>query len=111
MLDHAPLSWLEEHVPNNMQSHDFMSSLSSIGGGNHFAEFQGVDEILNPELFSMSGLNKQQLLLLVHSGSRGLGQSILRQHVEKYSHDGLIDNTQDAKDYLEAHQNALILPN
>lgn len=107
MLDHAPLSWLEEHVPNNMQSHDFMSSLSSIGGGNHFAEFQGVDEILNPELFSMSGLNKQQLLLLVHSGSRGLGQSILRQHVEKYSHDGLIDNTQDAKDYLEAHQNAL----
>ncbi|MEY0541945.1 RNA ligase RtcB family protein [Providencia rettgeri] len=107
MSDHAPLSWLEEHVPNNMQSHDFMSSLSSIGGGNHFAEFQGVDEILNPELFSICGLNKQQLLLLVHSGSRGLGQSILHQHVEKYSHDGLIDNTQDAKDYLEAHQNAL----
>ncbi|MDB9567466.1 RNA ligase RtcB family protein [Providencia rettgeri] len=107
MSDHAPLSWLEEHVPNNMQSHDFMSSLSSIGGGNHFAEFQSVDEILNPELFSICGLNKQQLLLLVHSGSRGLGQSILRQHVEKYSHDGLIDNTQDAKDYLEAHQNAL----
>ncbi len=42
MLDHAPLSWLEEHVPNNMQSHDFMSSLSSIGGGNHFAEFQAL---------------------------------------------------------------------
>ncbi|WP_272687959.1 RNA ligase RtcB family protein [Providencia sp. PROV035] len=107
MSDHAPLSWLEEHVPDNMQSHDFMPSLSSIGGGNHFAEFQAVDEILNPELFGMSGLNKQQLLLLVHSGSRGLGQSILRQHVENHSHDGLIDSSQDAKNYLEAHQNAL----
>lgn len=107
MPDHAPSTWLDEYVPHDMKSHDFMASLSSIGGGNHFAEFQSIDEILQPELFAKSSLNKQQLLLLVHSGSRGLGQSILRQHVERHSHDGLFEDSDDAKEYLHAHQNAL----
>lgn len=107
MQDHAPLPWLEASVPQEMKSHDFMLSLSSIGGGNHFAEFQVIDEILHPELFEQSGLSKQKLLLLVHSGSRGLGQSILRQHVEEHSHEGLEESMDDAKKYLQAHQNAL----
>ncbi|MGO2303796.1 MAG: RNA ligase RtcB family protein [Providencia sp.] len=107
MADHAPLSWLNEYVPEHMKSHDFMASLSSIGGGNHFAEFQVIDEIVDSELFAQSGLNKQQLLLLVHSGSRGLGQSILRQHVEQHNHSGLDDQSNEAKHYLQAHQDAL----
>lgn len=107
MTDHASLEWLNEHVPESMKSHDFMTSLSSIGGGNHFAEFQSVDKIINQELFEQSGLDKQKLLLLVHSGSRGLGQSILRQHVEQHSHSGLDEQSDDAKTYLKAHQDAL----
>lgn len=107
MSDHAPLAWLDKHVPDEMKLHDFMASLSSIGGGNHFAEFQSIDEILQPELFAASGLNKQQLLLLVHSGSRGLGQSILRQHVETHSHNGLCESSDDAIRYLQSHQEAL----
>ncbi|MCY0802251.1 RNA ligase RtcB family protein [Providencia rettgeri] len=107
MSDHASLAWLEEHVPDTMRTCEFMASLGSIGGGNHFAEFQAIDQVLHPELFATSGLNKQQLLLLVHSGSRGLGQSILRQHVEKYNHNGLLSGTRDADNYLKAHQSAL----
>lgn len=107
MPDHAPLAWLDDNVPNDMKSHNFMASLGSIGGGNHFAEFQSIDEILQPELFAEISLSKQQLLLLVHSGSRGLGQSILRQHVETHSHNGLLDDTEDGKKYLQAHQDAL----
>ncbi|MTC58614.1 RNA ligase RtcB family protein [Providencia rustigianii] len=107
MTDHAPLEWLDELVPEFMKSHDFMASLSSIGGGNHFAEFQSVDKIVNQALFEQSGLDKQKLLLLVHSGSRGLGQSILRQHVEQHSHNGLDEQSDDAEIYLNAHQDAL----
>lgn len=107
MTDHAPLEWLDEHVPEFMKSHDFMASLSSIGGGNHFAEFQSVDKIVNQALFEQSGLDKQKLLLLVHSGSRGLGQSILRQHLEQHSHNGLDEQSDDAEIYLNAHQDAL----
>ncbi|VEB76105.1 RNA-splicing ligase RtcB [Providencia rustigianii] len=107
MTDHAPLEWLDEHVPEFMKSHVFMASLSSIGGGNHFAEFQSVDKIVNQALFEQSGLDKQKLLLLVHSGSRGLGQSILRQHLEQHSHNGLDEQSDDAEIYLNAHQDAL----
>lgn len=46
-------------------------------------------------------------MLLVHSGSRGLGQSILRAHTEQFGHKGLVANTEDANEYLQAHNNAL----
>lgn len=58
MPDSAPLEWLDEHVPHEMKSHHFMSSLGSIGGGNHFAEFQIIDKIFNDESIAQSGLNK-----------------------------------------------------
>ncbi|EKT61095.1 RNA ligase RtcB family protein [Providencia burhodogranariea] len=107
LSDVASQEWLDEHVPNSMKTHNFVASLSSIGGGNHFAEFQAVDKVLDNERFEQSGLNKKQLLLLVHSGSRGLGQSILRKHIEVHNHDGLEAASKEAEAYLQAHQEAL----
>src|SRR5260370_16792130 len=54
------------------------------GGGNHFAELQMVDEVLDAKAFKLFGLGKQQLVVLVHSGSRGLGESILRDYVAEH---------------------------
>ncbi|GIZ28040.1 hypothetical protein TUM12151_28610 [Morganella morganii] len=47
------------------------------------------------------------MILLVHSGSRGLGKMVLRHHVEQFSHDGLTENTPEAAEYLAAHQQTL----
>ncbi|EKT61613.1 RNA ligase RtcB family protein [Providencia sneebia] len=107
LSDIASYEWLNEYVPENMQEHEFVTSLSSIGGGNHFAEFQSIDKIIDNELFSKSGLDKKNALLLVHSGSRGLGQSILQRHIEQHGHNGLDSNSLDAMSYLNAHQDAL----
>ncbi|HCZ8412115.1 TPA: RNA ligase RtcB family protein [Proteus mirabilis] len=107
MSDIAPIEWLIDNLPADMQNHPFAHSLGSIGGGNHFAEFQQIDQVINQALFTNSGINKKQLLLLVHSGSRGLGQSILRAHTEQFGHQGLIANTDAANDYLQAHDHAL----
>ncbi|WP_176269085.1 RtcB family protein, partial [Salmonella enterica] len=84
LTDVADAQWLEENVPAAMQHHSWRSALGSIGGGNHFAELQQVDRIVDADSFALSGLQKAQLLLLVHSGSRGLGQAILRRHVEAF---------------------------
>ncbi|ULJ62662.1 RNA ligase RtcB family protein [Wielerella bovis] len=81
-------------------------SLGTIGGGNHFAELQAVDKIYAPEKLP-ENFNRQCLQLLVHSGSRGLGQAILREHVDKFSHAGLAENTPEALDYLAKHDAAL----
>lgn len=105
--DVAEESWLEENLPSVFAQHPWRSSLGSIGGGNHFAELQQVDQIIDAELFALSGLDAQHLQLLVHSGSRGLGQSILQRHIASFSHHGLPEGSDDALSYIAEHDDAL----
>lgn len=58
MSDIAPIEWLIDNLPADMQNHPFAHSLGSIGGGNHFAEFQQIDQVINQALFTNSGINK-----------------------------------------------------
>ena len=60
-----------------LQSTAFDASLGSIGGGNHFCEVQAIEEILVPDVAAQAGLDRHSAFVLVHSGSRGLGFSIL----------------------------------
>ncbi len=93
-------------LPSDIPEH-FCYPPGTIGGGNHFAELQQLDEIYQPDMLEAWQLNKQQLLLLVHSGSRGMGQMILEQHVCEHGHHGLIASSLEAQDYLQQHQQAL----
>lgn len=99
--------WLEEQLPNDFIATGYESTLGTIGGGNHFAELQQIDYLYDSELTNQLTLDKKQLLLLVHSGSRGLGQSILRQHVDRFNHGGLTENTDDALEYMKKHNQAV----
>ncbi|MGY5958310.1 RNA ligase RtcB family protein [Kosakonia sp. BK9b] len=105
--DTATSAWLDEYVPPALQDHPYRAALGSIGGGNHFAELQQVDSVADSALFAQSGFNTQHLLLLAHSGSRGLGQEILRRHVDAFSHAGLAEGSDAARDYLAEHHDAL----
>ena len=77
-------------------------SLGTIGGGNHFAELQQVET-----LYEDGALDKKRVHLMVHSGSRGLGSAILREHVDRFSHDGLAADTEAATQYLQQHNAAI----
>ena len=92
--------FLAEH---DLESTEFDSALGTIGGGNHFAELQAVEEILNPREFRKVGLAQQQLVVLVHSGSRGLGETILRAHVDQRYGDGVEAESFAAAEYLRGH--------
>lgn len=83
------------------------ASLGTIGGGNHFAEFQQVDTVFDAHALSALGIDPKCLQLLVHSGSRGLGERILRQHVDVFGHHGLQAGTPEAVAYLAQHDGAL----
>lgn len=48
----------------------FNEKLGTVGGGNHFAEFQEIDKIYDEEAIRKIGIDKGSILLLVHSGSR-----------------------------------------
>ncbi|KAL8277103.1 hypothetical protein RQP46_010531 [Phenoliferia psychrophenolica] len=68
--------WLKER---EITQTEYDTSLGTIGGGNHFAELQRVVEVCDPGTFGGLGLTTGKLALLVHSGSRGLGQDVLRR--------------------------------
>jgi len=73
---------------SDLESTEFNQALGTLGGGNHFAELQMVDEVLDANAFRRFGLGKQQLVGLIHSGSRGLGESIVRSYVEEHQASG-----------------------
>ena len=84
-----------------------LRSLGTIGRGYHFAELQAIDAVVEGEVLGRSALVPKCLQLLVHSGSRGLGQAVLRSHVDGFSHDGLAEGSLEAAAYLLQHDAAV----
>lgn len=91
----------------NLESTEFDSALGTIGGGNHFAEVQTIEEVCDARAFKQTGLGKQQLVVLVHSGSRGLGESVLRTHVDQHCGNGVEMDSLAAQEYLRGHDFAV----
>lgn len=81
-----------------------MYKFGSLGGGNHFAEFQIVDKIENEQQFEQLKIQKNDILLLVHSGSRDYGQRILNQFLD---FEGFKAEDERAQQYMELHNDAL----
>ena len=50
--------------------------IASIGGGNHFTEFQCVDEVLEGDSAWRWGLRRGCLTIMVHTGSVGIGHLV-----------------------------------
>lgn len=99
--------WAEAVEELGLSGHPHRSALGTIGGGNHFAELLKFDTIHDAEAVAGLGLVALNLVLLVHSGSRGLGEAILRQHTEQWGHAGLAEGTASCAGYLSAHDAAL----
>ena len=92
---------------SELESTEFDEALGTIGGGNHFAELQAVQEVVNAREFRQLGLGKQQLVVLVHSGSRGLGESILRAYAQEHQANGSDAESFAAAAYLRDHDLAV----
>jgi len=48
----------------------------TLGSGNHFLEIQVVEDIYDNEAASIFGLEKGQVTVMIHSGSRGFGYQV-----------------------------------
>jgi tRNA-splicing ligase RtcB len=55
--------------------------LGTIGSGNHFLELQRVERIFDEAAAEALGLFKGQLVILIHTGSRGLGHQVCTDYV------------------------------
>ncbi len=56
--------------------------LGTLGSGNHFTEIQYVDEIYDEKVASSFGLFKNQITIMIHTGSRGFGHQVCTDFLE-----------------------------
>ncbi|MBA2852402.1 tRNA-splicing ligase RtcB [Methanococcus maripaludis] len=58
-----------------------LPQLGSLGSGNHFLEVQYVDEIFDEDAAKTFGVSPDQVVLMIHTGSRGLGHQICADYL------------------------------
>ena len=69
-IDGADLDEVSDHAVSRG------SEQCTLGSGNHFLEVQVVDAVLNDEVARAFGLELNQVCVMIHSGSRGLGYQV-----------------------------------
>lgn len=84
--------YIEEHgcIPNadpekvsNRAKERGRDQLGTLGSGNHFVEVQIVQEIFDEETARAFNLHKDQVVILVHTGSRGLGHQVCTDYLRE----------------------------
>lgn len=97
-LEEADADAVSNHAKERGQQ-----QLGTIGSGNHFIEIGEVDEILDPTVAQSWNVQKGQIYVLIHTGSRGFGhqvcQDTLNHFVKKGYAEGLPDRQLVAAPY------------
>ncbi len=58
------------------------TQIGTLGSGNHFLEVQFVQKIYEPEIAETFGLRENQVVVLIHCGSRGLGHQVCTDYLK-----------------------------
>jgi len=69
--------------------------LGSIGSGNHFLEIGEVEEVFDFETASKWNIEKNQLYLFIHTGSRGFGHQVCGDYLDQYIDKGFAEGLPD----------------
>lgn len=57
------------------------SQLGTLGSGNHFAEIQYVQRLFDEKLANALGLHEGQIMVMIHTGSRGFGHQVCTDYL------------------------------
>ena len=76
VLEGGDPSLISSHAKNRGRD-----QLGTLGAGNHFVEVQRVDEIYDLEVAKSFGLSKDQVCIMVHTGSRGFGHQVATDYI------------------------------
>jgi len=73
------------------------SQVGSLGSGNHFLEVQRVTDVYREDVAAEFGLEPDQVVVLIHCGSRGLGHQTCQDYVRDIEkrHSGFVEQLPD----------------
>ncbi len=63
-----------------------LRQLGTLGSGNHFLEVQSVDQVFYPEFAEALGLRPSHVVVMLHTGSRGLGHQVATDFIAQMDH-------------------------
>jgi tRNA-splicing ligase RtcB len=63
--------YVSDHAKNRQ-----LNEMGTLGSGNHYLEIEVVDKIYDQATASAFGISDGQIIIAIHSGSRGLGHQI-----------------------------------
>ncbi len=58
--------------------------VGTLGSGNHFLEIQKVEKVFNKEIADAFGLFEDQIIIMIHCGSRGLGHQVCSDYLKEF---------------------------
>jgi len=73
------------------------NQVGSLGSGNHFLEVQRVTDVYRDDVADAYDLEADQIVVLIHCGSRGLGHQTCNDYLRKIEqrHQGLLNRLPD----------------
>ncbi len=78
-LEYANASNVSSYAKNRGRD-----QVGTLGSGNHFLEIQKVDEIFDEEIAKTFGLFKDQIVIMIHTGSRGFGHQVATDYIREF---------------------------
>lgn len=78
---HGRLPDADPTLVSDMAKKRGTDQLGTIGSGNHFVEVDYIAEIYDEDIAKAFKLNKGQAVVLIHTGSRGLGHQVATDYI------------------------------
>ncbi len=74
-----------------------VNQVGSLGSGNHFLEVQRVSDVYDETTADAYGLREEQVVVMIHSGSRGLGHQVCQEFIRRFerTYPDLVDSLPD----------------
>ena len=86
--DHGRITGADPSLVSSRAKERGHHQLGTLGSGNHFLEIQRVSEVYDSEIADSFGIHPNQIVMLIHSGSRGLGHQVCTDYLD-IMHDGM----------------------
>jgi len=76
------LDWADASAVSSYAKNRGRDQVGTLGSGNHFLELQKVQEIYDKETAESFGLFLNQVVVMIHTGSRGLGHQVCTDYLK-----------------------------
>ena len=78
------LEWADSKAVSNHAKNRGRDQVGTLGSGNHFIEIQKVIEVFDEKTAEVFGLFKDQVVVMIHTGSRGLGHQVCTDYLKEF---------------------------